>query len=259
VPFVSVNNLRFYYEMYGPVSSPVLVFSHSLGTNVRMWDPQMPKFGQSFRVLRYDMRGHGQSGVSPGPYSIDQLADDVIALLDALSIPTVYFCGLSIGGLLGLSLGLRAPKRLRRIVLCDTAAKIGTAETWDARIATVQKGGMAAVTEAVLERWYTPQFRQSAPKAIAQTREMLLTTPAEGYIATCAALRDADLRGAIRQIKLPTLVIGGTYDPAIPPGESKAIADAIAGAKYVELPAAHLSNIEAAEQFTACVDDFLRE
>ena len=258
MPFVSVSNSRIYYEMQGPSSAPVLVLSNSLGTNLGLWNPQVSEFAQEYRVLRYDMRGHGQSEVSPAPYSIPQLAQDVLALLDALNISAVHFCGLSIGGAIGMALALRAPQRLQKVILCNTAAKIGTSESWNARIAAVRKGGMPAIVDPVLERWFTPGFRQRVPAAIAATRSMLLNTPPEGYIGCCEALRDMDLRDAIAQIRVPTLVIAGTCDAATTPAEADFIMKAIAGAEYVEFPAAHLSNVEAAGQFTARVLCFLR-
>jgi len=258
MPFVSVSNSRIYYEMQGPSSAPVLLLSNSLGTNVGLWNPQVSEFAREFRILRYDMRGHGQSEVSPAPYSIQQLAQDVLALLDALNISAVHFCGLSIGGAIGMALAIRAPQRLQKVILCNTAAKIGTSESWNARIAAVRKGGMTAIVDPVLERWFTPDFRQRAPAAIAATGSMLLNTPAEGYIGCCEALRDMDLRDAIAQIRVPTLVIAGTCDSATTPTDARFLVNAITGSEYVELPAAHLSNVEAASQFTANTLRFLR-
>ena len=258
MPFLSVNNSTVHYEMDGPAAGPVLVFSNSLGTDLNMWKPEVPVLSQEYRVLRYDTRGHGQSSVSRGPYSVEQLAGDVLALLDALTIDKVRFCGLSLGGMIGMALALRVPQRVEKLVLCNTAAKIGTAESWTSRIAAVEKGGMSAITEAVLERWYTPGFRQRAPQAVAETRDMLLRTPAEGYVACCAAVRDMDQREAIRQIRIPTLLVAGSHDPVTTPADVQAVAAAIQGARFVELPAAHLSNIEAAAQFTESVHSFLR-
>lgn len=258
MPFVNASNSRIYYEMQGPESAPVLVLSNSLGTNLSLWDSQRSEFAREFRVLRYDMRGHGQSEVSPGPYRIQQLAEDALALFDALNLPSVHFCGLSIGGAIGMALAIHAPQRLQKIVLCNTAAKIGTSESWNARIAAVRKGGLAAIVDPVLERWFTADFRQRDPEAIAKTRTMLLNTPPAGYIGCCEALRDMDLRDVIAQIRVPTLVIAGACDSATTPAEAQFLINAIPGAAYVELPAAHLSNVEAANEFNRNVLRFLR-
>ena len=179
-------------------------------------------------------------------------------MLDKLSIPQVLFCGLSMGGMIGMSLGLRASQRLRKLVLCSTAPKIGSPDVWNTRIATVQKGGMAAVVDGILERWFTPEFRAKSPHTIEQTRKMLLATDAAGYAATCAAIRDYDARQVISKIETPTLIISGTYDPVTPPKDGHFMAERIRAARYKELPAAHLSNIEAADAFTMELSSFLR-
>src|SRR5579862_3197446 len=163
MPFLEANGAQMHYDLSGPASAPVLVFSNSLGTNIKMWTPQVEALGERYRILRYDTRGHGQSAVTPGPYRISQLADDVLGLLDRLGIEKVSFCGLSMGGMVGMTLALRVPERIRKVFLCFTSKKLATTETWNARITAVQKGGMAAVTDAVLERWYTLPFRATAP------------------------------------------------------------------------------------------------
>jgi 3-oxoadipate enol-lactonase len=257
MPFVQLNDGRIHYELTGPSEAPALVFSNSLGTDLAMWDPQMPTLAGKFRILRYDTRGHGQSSATAGPYTIDQLADDVIALLDHLKVGQVYFCGLSMGGMTAMSLALRAADRVRKIVLCSTAPKIGTADTWNTRIDTVRKGGMAAVVDGVLQRWYTNEFLSRCPQVIESTRQTLLRTPVEGYVACCAAVRDADLRQAISQIRLPTLILTGTHDPVTTPADGHLMAESIAGARYCELPAAHLCNIEASAAFTTELGAFL--
>jgi 3-oxoadipate enol-lactonase len=251
------NGAQVHYELSGPASAPVLVFSNSLGTNLTMWTPQVEALGKRYRILRYDTRGHGQSAVTPGPYRISQLADDVLGLLDRLGIEKVSFCGLSMGGMIGMTLALRVPERVGKIVLCCTAAKLGSGETWNGRITAVQKGGMAAVTDAVLERWYTPTFRAAAPEHIRRTKQMLLTTPAEGYVANCEAIRDEDLRERIAGIQIPTLILMGKHDPVVPLADGRFMAERIRGSKYVELPAAHLANIEASGAFTKELATFL--
>ena len=257
MPFLEANDAQMHYDLSGPASAPVLVFSNSLGTNIKMWTPQVEALGERYRILRYDTRGHGQSAVTPGPYRISQLADDVLGLLDRLGIEKVSFCGLSMGGMVGMTLALRVPERIRKVVLCCTAAKLGSTETWNARITAVQKGGMAAVTDAVLERWYTLPFRATAPEQIQQTKQMLLSTPPEGYVANCEAIRDEDLRERIARIQIPTLILMGKDDPVVPLADGRFMAERIRGSQYVELPAAHLANIEASDAFTKELATFL--
>jgi 3-oxoadipate enol-lactonase len=237
----------------------VLVLSNSLGTDLGLWDAQVPAFAERFRVLRYDGRGHGGSEVTPGPYTVELLARDLLALLDGLALPRVHLCGLSLGGQVGLWLGLHAPERLGRLVVSNTGARIGTVDGWNARIEAVRRDGVDSMARGTMERWFTPAFRERSPVEVERLRRMLLATPAEGYIGACAAVRDLDLRDAVSGIGVPALVITGSADAATPPADSRALAAAIPGARYVELPAAHLSNIEAAEDFTAAVTKFLSE
>jgi 3-oxoadipate enol-lactonase len=222
-----------------------------------MWAPQMPALLQHFRVLRHDARGHGHSDVTPGPYTIAQLGEDVLALMDYLKIDRAHFCGLSMGGMIGMWLGAHHAARIDRLVLCNTAAKIGTPDTWNPRIAKVDAEGMASVVDTVLDRWFTPGFRQRAPEQVGVVRDMLLNTAPAGYGANCAAVRDMDLRADIASIGVPTLVIAGTHDGSTPAADGRAVADAIPGARYVELDAAHLSNWEQSEQFTQALLGFL--
>lgn len=262
MPFADFKDARIHYELTGPDSLPVLVLSNSLGTNFSMWDLQFERFSKKFRVLRYDTRGHGESLVTPGPYAIEQLANDVVELLEYLGLERVHFCGLSMGGMTGMWLGMHAPERLHKIVLCSTALKIGNAEGWNSRIDAVRNDGMRAIASPVLERWFTPAFRTNFPPAMESARQMLLSTPVEGYIACCEAIRDADFRaespgGSISSVRAPTLLVAGAQDPVTTPADAHAIVDRIPGAQYVELPAAHLSNIEAASAFTMEVAGFL--
>jgi 3-oxoadipate enol-lactonase len=257
MPFAELRDLRLHYELSGRSDAPVLVLSNPLGTNLSMWDAQMPGFNEHFRVLRYDTRGFGQSSVTPGPYKIDQLARDLLSLLDSLRIDRVHFCGLSMGGSTGMWLGINAGKRLNKLVLCNTSAKIGTPEVWNPRMEAVRKNGMKAISDGVISRWFTESFRTSSPKPVAATREMLENADPEGYVANCAAIRDFDAREAIANIKLPTLVVAGAHDPSTTAAEGRFIAEKIPGARYVELDAAHLSNIERPDRFTPEVIDFL--
>jgi 3-oxoadipate enol-lactonase len=258
MPIVELRDTRIWYEISGPRQAPTILLSNSLGTSLEMWDSQVPLLSREFCVLRYDMRGHGQSTVTPGPYTIEQLAQDVLLLLDHLNIEKAHFCGLSMSGLIGMWLALRNPQRLRHLILCNTSPKIGNAEIWNTRIETVRKSGMAAIVDGVIQRWFTSAFQAASPAAIDSTRKMLLDTPVEGYAACCAAIRDIDLCESIANIQLPTLVITGTCDPVTPPSEGRLFAERIAGAQYKELPASHLSNIEAAEAFTMELLNFLK-
>lgn len=257
MPFIAADGARLFYRFDGPSDRPPLVLSNSLGTNLGMWDPQVPAFARHFRVLRYDSRGHGKSDTPAGPYSIAALGRDVIALLDGLGLNRVRFCGLSKGGMVGMWLGTHASDRIERLALCNTSARIGAPEVWNQRIDTVRKHGMEAIVPGVLERWFTSGFREQAPDAVDKARRMLIATPPEGYIACCAAVRDMDQVETIAAIRLPTLVIAGASDMATPPDHARLIAARVPAARLVELEAAHLSNIEAADRFTAAVLDFM--
>ncbi len=251
LPTLDRQRERCNVRIEGPADAPVLVLSNSLGTNWNLWDRQMPSLTARFRVLRYDTRGHGSSPVTAGPYSIAMLAQDVVVLLDALKIERAHFCGLSLGGMTGMWLGMHAAERIERLVLANTAPRIGPPAVWNARIDAVRQGGMAAITDAVLERWFTAGFRARSIDAVGRISGMLRTTPPDGYIACCAAIRDADQWPGIETLRCPTLVITGTHDVATPAAEGRKLAGRIPGAGYVELDAAHISNVEAAERFTA--------
>jgi 3-oxoadipate enol-lactonase len=255
--FAELNDVRIHYELAGPAHAPVLMFSNSLGTNLSMWDAQVSEVTKKFRVLRYDKRGHGQSSVPPTPYTIEQLGRDAAALLDFLKLDTVHFCGLSIGGQTGMWLGIHAPRRLKKLVLCNTGAKIGSPETWKPRIDAVRKGGLKAISDAVIERWFTAGFRAKEPATISKIQQALESTNPEGYAGCCAAVRDFDCREKLGGIPTPTLVIAGAHDPATPPADGRFVAEKIPAARYVELNAAHLSNLEDRDRFTAEVVNFL--
>lgn len=257
MPFIAIGDARIHYLLEGPAGAPALVFSNSLGTNYSMWNGQALEFQKTLRILRYDTRGHGESAVTPGPYSVEQLAKDVLGLLDELRLDRVHFCGLSMGGMIGMWLGVNAQKRLNKLVLCNTATKIGTAETWNSRIDAVRKGGMKSIASAVIERWFTSVFRKKDAAAVAATLKTLEQTNPEGYAACCAAVRDFDHREQLSKIHVPTLVISGAHDPATPPADGRFLAEQITGARYAELNAAHLSNIEDQHRFNHEVTSFL--
>jgi 3-oxoadipate enol-lactonase len=252
-----VTREQFNCRIEGPQGAEVVVLSNSLGTNLAMWEPQLPVLTQRFRVLRYDTRGHGASSVTPGPYSIPQLGRDVLGLLDALKVRRAHFCGLSLGGVTGMWLAVNAPDRIDRLVLSNTAPKIFTHEAWNARIENVRKGGIESIADAVIGGWLTQAFREHEPATATRMRAMLTATPVEGYLGCCAALRDSDLREAIRSIKQPTLIIAGTHDKATPPADGRAMQQAVPGSRHVELDAAHISNIEVAGAFNAALNGFL--
>jgi 3-oxoadipate enol-lactonase len=257
MPFVEAGDLRVHYVLSGPPDAALVVLSTSVGADLSMWDAQVPALEARFRVLRYDTRGHGRTSVTPGPYTIEQLGSDVPRLLDALRLERGHFCGLSMGGLIGMWLGARASSRIGKLVLCNTAPRIGTPETWNARIDTVRRLGMMGVAATIVDRWFTPAFRARSPETVASALRMLEGTSPEGYAAACAALRDADERADLSAIATPTLVMAGSRDPATPAAEGRLLADAIAGAEYVELDTAHLSNQEAPARFTSELVSFL--
>jgi 3-oxoadipate enol-lactonase len=256
--FAETDGIRIHYQIIGDASLPVLVLSNSLGVNLAMWEPQVKALASHFRLLRYDTRGHGESSIPPGPYSIGALGQDVLNLLDSLEIEQASFCGLSMGGVVGQWLGVNASKRLHKVVLANTAAKIGIAEIWNIRIETVLQNGLAEIIPGTLERWFTPDFRAAEPGVVAATKAMLQSTNPQGYTACCAAIRDADFRASVRTISTETLVITGSYDPVASPEDGRFLANNIGASKYVELSTAHLSNVEAASEFNAALLGFFK-
>lgn len=255
MPAVRLDHVELHYRLDGPPAAPVLVLSNGLGLDLRMWDAQMAALGARVLVLRYDARGHGASSIPAGPSTIEDLGRDVLALLDHLRIERVHFCGLSLGGMTGMWLGVNAPQRLSSLVLANTAAHIGTRDMWDLRIATVNARGMAAIADAAIARWFTPAFIARSPAAVAALRTMFERTPAAGYVSCCAANRDADLGDAVSAIRAPTLIVTGRHDIATRPSEGAWLAQRIPAARQAELRTAHLSNLEAADEFTALLTD----
>lgn len=237
----------------------MLVLSHGLGLDLSMWVPQMPAFTRGFRVLRYDTRGHGASPTPVGPCTIETLGRDVLALLDRLGIERMHFCGYSMGGMIGIWLGIHAPERLDKLVLAHTAALIGERSVWDARIETVTAHGMQAISEAAMQRWFTPDFLAARPPVVDALKHVFEQTPAEGYVQCCAAIRDGDFRADIARIEVPTLVLSGTLDPATTLEDGRFLAENIAGSRFVEIDSAHLSNIEKPAEVTAALLGFLCE
>jgi 3-oxoadipate enol-lactonase len=253
-----LGEVSIHYQIAGDAGLPVLVLSHALGVNMAMWEPQVEAFSVHFRLLSYDVRGHGQSSIPSGPYSVEDLGRDVLKLLDALEIQQVSFCGVSMGGLIGQWLGIHASSRIQNLILASSAAKIGTAESWNARITAVAEGGLAPLIPATLERWLNADYRSSHPESTAAIGTMLQSANLRGYSASCAAVRDADFRAELSAIHAPTLVISGSYDPSTTPTDGRFLAEHTPGARFVELPAAHLCNVDAAAEFNTVVLDFLR-
>jgi len=257
MPFIDSSHAQIHYALEGPASRPVVVLSNSLGTDFSMWDPQIPEFTKSFRVLRYDTRGHGKSSITPGDYSADQLANDVLALADSLNLGRFHFCGLSMGGMTGMWLAANSPQRLNRLIISSAAAKFGTLEMWNKRMDSIRKQGMKPVAIAAIERWFTPAFRAKNPSTVANIQRILESTNLEGYISNCAAVRDFDFRDQLGKISALTLLISGAHDPSTTPADGRFLADHIRGARYVELNGAHLCNVEDAALFTQKVVAFL--
>jgi len=258
LPYLDHAGARLFYTVDGPDSAPAILFSNSLGTDHTMWEPQAAALAGRFRVVRYDTRGHGRSTAPGDAFTVAQLGQDVIAILDALGIEQAVFCGLSMGGLTGMWLGIHAPQRFSHIVLANTAAKIGNADGWNTRIDTVLREGMAVMVAPSVERWFTPGFAATAERALDGLRDVLAGLDPRGYAANCAAVRDADFRESVASIQVPVLVIAGSQDPSTPAQEGRELADAIPGARFVELPAAHISSFEQPGRFTAALLDFVR-
>jgi len=242
---------KLHHVLEGPQDAPVLVLANSLGTTLKMWEAQAEALRERFRLVRYDHRGHGASEVPPGPYTLDEIGRDALALLDSLGIERFSFCGLSLGGMVGMWVASEAPGRVERLVLCCTSARLGPPETWEARARTVRAEGMRAISETVVERWFTPPFREERPEVVRWAVGMLESAPPEGYASCCEAIRDMDLRGRLGAIRAATLAIAGADDPATPSEHAELIASSIQGARLAVIPqSAHLANVEQPEAVT---------
>jgi len=234
-----------------------LMVSNPMGTNLHLWDPQIPALAEHFRIVRYDSRGHGGSVANQGPYSVEGLGRDALAIMDALGIEQVHWLGLSMGSVVGLWLLVHARERIGRAVLASAAAQIPGPDLWNNRIQSARDTGMNGVAVATAERWFTKTFRDAKPEKVEAVMEMVRATPLQGYLAALAAIRDMDMREAIRSISNKVLVIAGRHDPSTPPGMGALVASSIEGAKFVTLEASHLSNIEDEANFTKAAVDFL--
>lgn len=244
---MTVETVELHHRIEGPEDAPVLVMANSLGTTLDMWDAQASALRERFRLVRYDHRGHGGSPVPPGPY-----------VMDGLGIEHFSFCGLSIGGMVGMWLASEVPQRVEKLILCCTSARFDPPDTWDTRAKTVRANGTGAIADAVLERWFTPAFREERPEVLEWAGGMLRNTSAEGYAGCCEAIRDADLRPRLGGISAPTLVIDGADDPAAPVEKAETIRDGIPNARLAVIErSAHIANVERPEEVTREILDHL--
>ncbi len=258
MPMIDADGCPLNVEVEGREGAPVLMLSNSLGTNLHMWDEQAGEFAKHFRLVRYDRRGHGKSGAPKGPYSFERFGRDILAIIDALKIKKMNWCGLSMGGMDGQWLGANAPDRVEKLVLANTNFYYADKAPWADRIKFVQEKGLTELVGPNMERWFTKSFRERAPQAINRMREMFVATNPAGYVACVEAIRDMDFRASNPKVTTPTLVIVGKQDPATPPSAGEAIAQQIKGAKLVALDAAHISNVEQPKAFADAVLNFLQ-
>lgn len=257
MPHAELTHVRAHYRLDGRENQPFLVLVHSLGADLTMWDEVACALGACRRILRCDLRGHGASSVPAGPYSIADLGRDLLELLEMLSLEPCDLCGLSIGGQIAMWLGANAPQKFEKLVMANTAARIGTVEGWNERIARVRGEGLSKIAGEAMERWFTAPFRESAPVRVAGIRSALTVTPLDGYIGCCAALRDSDFTASLHRIEAPVLVIAGAHDPVATTEDGRALAAGMPRASYLELNAAHISAVEQAGAFSSAMGAFL--
>ncbi len=247
-----------HHVVEGPPDAPTLILSNSLGSTLAMWDPQMAVLTRHFSVVRYDLRGHGDSPVPPGPYDIADLGADVLALLDRLGVTRAHLCGLSLGGMISMWVAADAPDRVDRLVLCATNAHFDPPEAWADRAAIVRAGGIGSVADAVVARWFTPEYAAAHPALVQEMRAMIANTPPEGYAACCGVIERTNLRPSLAAILAPTLVIAGAQDPAVPTDQAELTADGIGDCRMTVVEhAAHLLNVERPEIVTALIIEHL--
>jgi 3-oxoadipate enol-lactonase len=259
MPVVNADGCPIHVVVEGRDDAPVLMLSNSLGTTHRMWDDQVKPFTQHFRLVRYDRRGHGQSGCPQGPYNMERLGRDVVAIMDALGIKKMNWCGLSMGGMVGMWLGANVPDRINKLILSNTSAYFADKTPWNDRIRTVREKGLKSIVNGNMERWFTKDFRDRAPHPLARMSEMFLSTPLEGYVGCCEAVRDMDHRDILAKVTVPTLVIAGRHDPATTVEAGEFIRSRIPGAALTLIDAAHISNIEQPHDYADIVLGFLTQ
>ena len=255
-----VNEALINFEIEGPASAPVVIFSHSLATTLDMWELQVAALRNSYRVLRFDTRGHGNSSIPPGPYTMEMLSADVVGLLDHLGIQRAHFVGISMGGMIGQILALRYPQRLEKLVLCDTTSRISPemAPSWEERIRRAEIEGMTALAQETLERWLSEEFRQNQPEMTERVRNMIIYTPVPGYVECCKAISGFDVSRELSNVTVPTLIMVGERDPGTPVSAAETIKQQIQGSELVIIAGAlHLTNIETAALFNQRLLSFL--
>jgi 3-oxoadipate enol-lactonase len=244
----------------GPTDAPPLVLGPSLGTTAAMWEPQLPVLAERFRVIRYDARGHGSSPVPPGPYTIDDFADDLLQLLDRHGVDAAHIAGISLGGMTAMAFAAAHPERVHRLVLACTSAHLAAPEAWADRAAQVRAGGTSAIADAVVSRWATPAYAAAHPEVMTRLHSLLVNSPDDGYVASCGAIERMDLRDRLPGIAAPTLVIAGAQDLAIPPVHAEDIVARLPNARLALLdPGAHLANIEQPDAFANLVIEHLSD
>jgi len=259
MPMIDADGCLLNVAVEGRDGGPTIMLSNSLGATMQMWEPQMAALTRLFRVVRYDRRGHGRSGVPPGPYSMERFGKDVLAILDDLNIDKVHWCGLSMGGMVGQWLGANAPERIDRLILANTACYYPDPTNWLNRIKAVRENGLAAIADTVIAAWLTADFREREPQIAARMKAMLIASPVEGYIACCEALSTLDQRDLLPRITAKTLVIAGRHDTSTPVEAGEFIRSRIPGAGMTLLDAAHISNVEQPHSFTEAVVGFLTQ
>ena len=258
--FIRANGIVIHYRVLGREDRPALVFLNSLGSDLRIWQEVAPSFAERLRVILYDKRGHGLSDAPPEPYAIDDHADDLLALLEHLQVKRAVLVGLSIGGMIAQRIAVREPERVAALVLCDTAARIGTPEMWAERIVAVEKDGIDSIADRILERWFTPEFRSTRIDDHAGWKNMLVRIPAHGYAGTCASIRDADLTADAGRIQAPTLCVVGDQDGSTPPDLVRGTAELIPRARFEIIQnAGHIPCIEQPAALTRLIEEHLRE
>ncbi len=247
--YLDLGTHKIHYRIDGTEGKPWLTFCNSLGTNMHMWDPQVEALSAHFQILRYDRRGHGKSGVAPGEYTIAELGKDVLALWDALGVKQSHFCGLSIGSMTGMWLGINASSRLNRLALCCIGPKIIIEDDWETRIKAVQDLGLPAMVDDAMDRWFSNRFQANSPETIEKIRGMYLATSLEGFVGCLHALRQADFTSDIGKITVPTLVIAGKDDPVCEVADLKKMADTVQQCSFTAIEGRHICNLESAKAF----------
>jgi 3-oxoadipate enol-lactonase len=259
MPRAELSGAEIRYSLDGPADAPVLVLSNSLGTDLHMWDKVVRGFSERFRVLRYDTRGHGESSVSEPPYTVSQLAQDLVRLLDHLHLDRVNLCGLSLGGITAMWLAIHEPSRFEKLIFANTSPRITSAKAWNERIAFVRASGMHELAKVTMPRWFTADFLASNPNAVDPLISVIESTSPDGYIGCCAALGNKDLWAEVNRIQAPSLVITGEFDVATPAADGQALHNILSNSHYVELKAGHLSAWERPHEFQSAVLGFLAQ